>query len=106
MIRTFVRSGVTKTAFGAFLAAFAFAITGIALDDVDDPATAARTITAAVVILARGGRTLFIVYVTATMKLLEVGWVVTSVADEARKALRHGYPGGPFSLCVRLRRRR
>ena len=91
VIRTFVRSGVTKTAFGSFLAAFAFAITGIAFDDVDDPQAAARTVAAAVTILAIAVA-LFIVYVTSTMKLLEVGWVVTAVANEARGAIRHGYP--------------
>ncbi len=35
VIRTFVRSGVTKVAFGFFLATFAFAVTGLAMDEVD-----------------------------------------------------------------------
>ena len=37
VIRTFVRSGVTKTAFGVFLANFAFALTALAFDNVDGP---------------------------------------------------------------------
>ena len=37
VIRTFVRSGVTKVAFGFFLATFSFAVTGLAMDEVEDP---------------------------------------------------------------------
>src|SRR4029453_18591965 len=35
---------------------------------------------------------LFVVYVTATMRLLQVSWVVTAVADETRAALRVNLP--------------
>ena len=104
VIRTFVRSGVTKTAFGGFLAAFAFAITGIAFDDVGDPVTATRTVFAAVVILSITV-VLFIVYVTQTMKLLEVGWVITAVANEARAAIAHGYPDASHYVAVSEPRR-
>ena len=90
VIRTFVRSNVTKTAFGVFLATFAFAVTGIAFDNVDDAAAASRTVGAAVALLALAIG-VFIVYVTATMRLLEVGWVITAVANEARVAIRHAY---------------
>jgi hypothetical protein len=34
----------------------------------------------------------FVVYVTATMRLLQVSWVVTAVADETRRALRMSRP--------------
>jgi uncharacterized membrane protein len=34
----------------------------------------------------------FFVYVTATMRLLEVGWVITAVANEARGAIRRAVP--------------
>ena len=44
VIRTFVRSGVTKTAFGVFLATFAFAVTGLAFDNVDGPRGRLRTV--------------------------------------------------------------
>ena len=91
VIRTFVRSNVTKTAFGIFLATFAFAVTGIAFDNVDDTAAASRTVGAAVALLALA-IAVFIVYVTATMRLLEVGWVITAVANEARVAIRHTSP--------------
>lgn len=91
VIRTFVRSGVTKLAFGFFLATFAFAVTGLALDEVEDPLAAARTVTVSMAILA-GAVGIFVIYVTATMRLLEVGWVITAVAHEARAAIRRGYP--------------
>jgi uncharacterized membrane protein len=44
VIRTFVRSAITKIAFGVFLATFAFAVTGLAFDNVDDVAAASRTV--------------------------------------------------------------
>jgi uncharacterized membrane protein len=91
VIRTFVRSAVTKVAFGIFLATFAFSITGLAFDNLDDPYAAART-TLLVVAMLGVAVAVFVVYVTATMRLLEVGWVITRVANEARRAIRHGYP--------------
>ena len=91
VIRTFVRSGVTKTAFGIFLATFAFAVTGLAFDNVDDVAAASRTVGACVAMLAVAV-VVFIIYVTATMRLLEVGWVITTVANEARVAIRRSFP--------------
>lgn len=91
VIRTFVRSGVTKTAFGVFLATFAFAITCLAFDDVHDPAAATRTALMSVLMLTVAV-VVFVVYVTATLRLLEVGWVVTSVANEARGAIEHAFP--------------
>ena len=91
VIRTFVRSGVTKLAFGFFLATFAFAVTGLAMDEVVDPSAAARTVMVSMAMLA-GAVVIFVIYVTATMRLLEVGWVITAVANEARAAIRRGYP--------------
>jgi uncharacterized membrane protein len=91
VIRTFVRSGVTKVAFGFFLATFAFAVTGLALDEVKDPTTATRTVAVSLVMLTTAV-VVFVVYVTSTMRLLEVGWVITAVAHEARAAIRRGYP--------------
>ena len=91
VIRTFVRSGVTKVAFGFFLATFAFAVTGLAIDAVTDPATATRTVIVSMAMLA-AAVAIFVVYVTSTMRLLEVAWVITAVAHEARAAIRRGYP--------------
>ncbi len=91
VIRTFVRSIVTKVAFGYFLATFAYAVTGLGIDEVTDPATASRTVIVSMVVLAVAVG-VFVVYVTATMRLLEVGWVITTVANEARAAIRRSYP--------------
>ena len=91
VIRTFVRSGVTKTAFGVFLASFAFALTALAFDNVEDTAAASRTVTASVTLLALAVG-VFVVYVTSTMRLLEVGWVITAVANETRAAIRRTSP--------------
>ena len=91
VIRTFVRSAVTKTAFGVFLAAFAFSLTALAFDNVDDPAAASRTVVVAVAMLAVSVA-VFIVYVTATMRLLEVAWVITAVANEARATIHRAFP--------------
>ena len=91
VLRTFVRSAVTKTAFGVFLATFAFAVTALAFDNVDNPVAASRTIALAAGLLAVS-IVVFVVYVTATMRLLEVGWVVTAVANEARVTLQRSFP--------------
>jgi uncharacterized membrane protein len=91
VIRTFVRSWVTKVAFGFFLATFGFAVTGLAIDEVTDPRTATRTVAVSLAMLA-ASVVIFVVYVTSTMRLLEVGWVITAVAHEARAAIRRGYP--------------
>ena len=91
MIRTFVRSGVAKTAFGVFLANFAFALTSLAFDNIEDDAAASRTVAASVFLLALAVG-VFVVYVTSTMRLLEVGWVITAVANEARAAIRRASP--------------
>lgn len=91
VIRTFVRSAVTKTAFGVFLATFAFALTALAFDDVDRPAAASRTVAVSVAMLTVSVA-VFLVYVTATMRLLEVGWVITAVADEARSTIHRAFP--------------
>src|SRR3954454_7507971 len=94
VIRTFVRSAITKIAFGVFLATFAFAVTGLAFDNVDDVAAASRTVGACVAMLGVAvAVVVFVIYVTATMRLLEVGWVITSVANEARVSIRRAYPG-------------
>ena len=86
VLRTFVRSPVTKTAFGVFLASFAFALTALAFDNVDSAAAASRTVVVSIAMLALSVA-VFLVYVTATMRLLEVGWVITAVAHEARATI-------------------
>ena len=91
VLRTFVRSPVTKTAFGVFLASFAFALTALAFDNVDSAAAASRTVVVSIAMLALSVA-VFLVYVTATMRLLEVGWVITAVAHEARATINRAFP--------------
>jgi uncharacterized membrane protein len=92
VLRTFVRSAVTKLAFGTFLATFAFSFTVLVLDEALATEEAReRAVTAgALLVLASLG--IFVVYVTATMRLLQVSWVVTAVADETRAAIRVNLP--------------
>jgi uncharacterized membrane protein len=92
VLRTFVRSPITKLAFGTFLATFAFAIVVLVLDEAlatDDARGRAVTAGTVLVVASLG---VFLVYVTATMRLLQVSWVVTAVADETRKAIRVDLP--------------
>ena len=92
VIRTFVRSGVTKAAFGIFLATFAYAMVALVLEGArnNEPAQS-RAVTMALVLVA-ASLVVFVVYVTATMKLLQVSWVITAVANETRAAVAANYP--------------
>ena len=92
VIRTFVRSGVTKAAFGIFLATFAYAVVAQVLEGARDNEPAqSRAVTMALVLVA-ASLAVFVVYVTATMKLLQVSWVITAVANETRAAVAANYP--------------
>jgi uncharacterized membrane protein len=92
VLRTFVRSFVTKLAFGIFLATFAFAMTVLVLDEAAaDPAVDSRAVTAASLLVAVS-LLVFVGYVTATMKLLQVSWVITAVANETRRAVAANFP--------------
>ena len=92
VLRTFVRSAVTKLAFGTFLATFAFAVVALVLDEAlaTEAARGRAVLAGSVLVLASLG--VFLVYVTATMRLLQVSWVVTAVADETREAIRSNRP--------------
>jgi uncharacterized membrane protein len=92
VIRAFVRSGVTKAAFGVFLATFAYAVVALVLEGAGDSEQAqSRAVTAALVLVA-ASLVVFVVYVTATVKLLQVSWVITAVANETRAAVAANYP--------------
>jgi hypothetical protein len=90
--RTFVRSGVTKLAFGLFLATFAYAIVVIVVEGASSSADVLRLAVTLGVLFVLASLVVFVVYVTATMRLLQVSWVVTAVADETRRALRTNRP--------------
>ena len=92
VLRTFVRSFLTKLAFGVFLATFAFAMTVLVLDEARaDPAVDSRAVTVACVLVG-ASLLIFVGYVTATMKLLQVSWVITAVATETRQAVAVNFP--------------
>ena len=92
VIRTFVRSGVTKLAFGLFLATFAYAIVVIVVEGASSNADVLRLAVTLAVLFVLASLVVFVVYVTATMRLLQVSWVVTAVADETRRALSINRP--------------
>jgi uncharacterized membrane protein len=97
VLRTFVRSSLTKAAFGVFLATFAFAMTVLALDqfrtaDADDAGTVDSLAVTVASMLVAGSVLIFVAYVTATMRLLQVSWVITAVATETRQAVAVNFP--------------
>ena len=92
VIRTFVRSGITKLAFGLFLATFAYAIVVIVVEGASSSADVLRLAVTLGVLFVLASLVVFVVYVTATMRLLQVSWVVTAVADETRRALGMNRP--------------
>src|SRR4051794_25789161 len=92
VLRTFVRSSLTKVAFGLFLATFAFAMTVLVLDQARTAGAAdSRAVTVASILVA-ASLLVFVGYVTATMRLLQVSWVITAVADETRRAVAANFP--------------
>jgi uncharacterized membrane protein len=92
VLRTFVRSFLTKLAFGVFLATFAFAMTVLVLDEARaNPAADSRAVTMAS-LLVGASLLIFVGYVTATMRLLQVSWVITAVATETRQAVAANFP--------------
>ena len=86
VVRTFVRSGITKLAFGLFLATFAYAIVVIVVEGASSSPDVLRLAVTLGVAFVLASLIIFLVYVTATMRLLQVSWVVTAVADETRRA--------------------
>jgi uncharacterized membrane protein len=92
VIRTFVRSSVTKLAFGLFLATFAYAIVVIVVEGASSSADVLRLAVTLGVLFVLASLIVFVVYVTATMRLLQVSWVVTAVAEETRRALGRNRP--------------
>jgi uncharacterized membrane protein len=92
VIRTFIRSGTTKLAFGLFLATFAYAIVVFIVEGASSSASVLRLAVTLGVLLVLASLVVFVVYVTATMRLLQVSWVVTAVAEETRRVLGRERP--------------
>ena len=100
VIRTFVRSGVTRIAFGLFLATFGYAIVVIVVEGASSSPDVLRLAVTLGVLFVLASLVVFIVYVAATMRLLQVSWVVTAVADETRRALSKDRPVAASYLSV------
>jgi uncharacterized membrane protein len=90
VVRMFVRSGVTKLAFGILLAAFSYCVAFLVLEgghhaaDSSGLAVAMALVTASLIV--------FLGYVATTMRLLQVAWVITRVAEETRAAIARDIP--------------
>lgn len=100
VIRTFVRSGVTKLAFGLFLATFAYAIVVLVVEGASSSAAVLRLAVTLGVLFVLASLVVFVVYVTTTMRLLQVSWVVTAVAEETRRVLAKERPGATSYLAA------
>jgi uncharacterized membrane protein len=90
VVRMFVRSGVTKLAFGILLAAFSYCVAFLVLEngrhaaDSSGLAVAMGLVTASLVV--------FLGYVASTMRLLQVAFVITRVAQETRAEVSRAFP--------------
>jgi uncharacterized membrane protein len=92
VVRTFTRSTLTKVAFGIFLATFSFSVVVLVLEEGTADADArSRAVTAAFV-LVMASVVVFIAYATQTVRLLQVSWVITAVAEETRGTLADTFP--------------
>ena len=98
VIRIFVRSDVTKLAFGLFLATFAYAIVVIVVEGSSSSPEVLRLAVTLGVLFVFVSLVVFVVYVTATVRLLQVSRVVTAVADETRRSLRLNRPAAASYL--------
>jgi uncharacterized membrane protein len=92
VVRTFTRSTLTKVAFGTYLATFSFSVVVLVLEEGTANADArSRAVTAAFV-LVMASVVVFIAYATQTVRLLQVSWVITAVAEETRGTLADSFP--------------
>jgi uncharacterized membrane protein len=86
VVRMFVRSGVTRVAFGTQLASFAYAVTALVITRDHGGPAASRAVTVAAALVA-AGLVVFLCYVTSMMTLLQVVDVIAVVARETRAAV-------------------
>ncbi|WP_267242446.1 DUF2254 domain-containing protein [Streptomyces sp. PR69] len=99
IVRIFVRSRITKLTLTVFLATFAFSLLVLTSYESEIPlerVTSVPFVQSLVTLVLVGlSLLLFIAYVTATLRLMQVGPVVDRIARESfRTLLRH--PGGPL----------
>jgi uncharacterized membrane protein len=90
VLRMFTRSGVTKLAFGILLATFSYSVVFLVLasgrhhePDSRGLAVAMALVTASLIV--------FVGYVASTVRLLQVSWVISRVADSTRVAFQQHF---------------
>src|SRR5580693_8758439 len=91
VLRTFIRSGITKLAFGVLLATFAYSVAFLVLDGGHGHEPESRGLAVAV-LLVTISLAVFIGYVASTMRLLQVAWVVSDVAARTLRSIAVNYP--------------
>ncbi|HEY3880003.1 MAG TPA: DUF2254 domain-containing protein [Trebonia sp.] len=96
VIRTFVRSGITRVAFGTLLAAFAYAVTALVLSHGRSGPAISRAVAVAAVLVA-ASLVVFLRYVSAMMELLQVVDVIAAVAKETKCAVTASWLPSPAS---------
>lgn len=91
VIRNFVRSGVTKVAFGIMLTTFSYAVTVLVLDGGHRGEADSRSVTVALILVA-ASLAVFVGYVAATVRLLQVVSVIAEVAQQTLAAIDDSVP--------------
>jgi uncharacterized membrane protein len=94
VIRTFVRSPVTRVAFGTLLAAFAYSVTALVLSHGRSGPATSRAVTVAAALEAIS-LVVFLRYVAAMMELLQVVDVIAAVARETKAAVAASWLPSP-----------
>ena len=91
VIRNFVRSGVTKVAFGIMLATFSYSVTVLVLAGGQRGEADSRSVTVALALVA-ASLAIFVGYVAATVRLLQVVSVIAAVARQTLAAIDESVP--------------
>ncbi len=113
VLRTYVRSTITKVALGTFIATFIYPL--VSLGYLDQLTRAGRTVStvsvAVAMALAIASIAVFIAYVTLTIRGMRIAYAISTVAIETRAALRRMFPADAqyvvvqppaLELCERL----
>jgi uncharacterized membrane protein len=99
VIRTFVRSPITRVAFGMLLAAFSFDITALVISHGHAGPAASRAVIIAAALVALS-LVVFLRYVSAMMQLLQVVDVIAAVARETRAAVAASWLPSPAAAAA------
>jgi uncharacterized membrane protein len=94
VLRTYVRSVVTKVALGTFIATFIYPLVSLGyLDQLTRDGRTVSTVSVAVAMaLAIASIAVFIAYVTLTIRGMRIAYAISTVAIETRAALHRMFP--------------